>query len=140
MINAPAPITGGINCPPVEAAASTAAANFAGKPALRINGIVMTPVETVFATEEPDTEPINPEPNTATNPGPPTKRPAAQRASSIIKSPAPDLTKKAPNRMNIKTNVQEIRAIAPNIPSPEKNERNITVSRLSPAKPNIPSM
>ena len=55
-------MTGGISCPPVEAAASTPAAKRAGNPALRINGMVMTPVDTVLATEEPDTEPIKPEP------------------------------------------------------------------------------
>jgi len=103
MINAPAPITGGISWPPVEAAASTPAAKRAGKPAFRINGMVITPVDTVFATLEPETDPIRPEANTATKPGPPTNRPAAQRANSIIKSPAPDFTKNAPNRINMNT-------------------------------------
>ena len=103
MINAPAPITGGINWPPVDAAASTPAAKRAGKPALRISGMVITPVDTVLATLEPDTDPIRPDAKTATKPGPPTNRPAAQRASSIIKSPAPDLTRKAPKRINMNT-------------------------------------
>ena len=94
---------GGINAPPVEAAASTPAANWAGNPERFIIGIVMTPVETTFATADPDTDPIRPEPTTATMPAPPTKRPARQRASLTMKSPAPDLSRKEPNRMNMKT-------------------------------------
>jgi hypothetical protein len=57
---------GGINCPPVDAAASTPAANLGVNPDRVIIGIVITPVDTVVATAEPDTDPIRPEPMTAT--------------------------------------------------------------------------
>ncbi len=94
---------GGMSCPPVEAAASTPAENLAGKPARFIKGMVTTPVEAVLATAEPEIVPISPEAITATRPGPPTIFPATARAKSITKSPAPDRSKKAPNRMNINT-------------------------------------
>ncbi|CSC69947.1 Uncharacterised protein [Vibrio cholerae] len=84
MMNAPAPITGGMSCPPVEAAASTPAAKRAGKPAFFIMGMVITPVETVFATLDPDTDPIKPEASTAIKPGPPTTLPAAARDTSMM--------------------------------------------------------
>ena len=138
MINAPAPITGGINWPPVDAAASMPAANRAGKPALRIKGIVMTPVETVLATEEPETEPIKPDPNTATKPGPPIILLARERDKSMMKSPAPDFTRNAPKRMNMKTKLHEIREIEPNMPSVLKKLRYMSVSRLKPGKVNMP--
>ena len=50
-------MTGGMSCPPVDAAASTPAANLGVSPERTIIGIVMTPVETVVATAEPETEP-----------------------------------------------------------------------------------
>ena len=65
MTNAPAPMTGGMSCPPVEAA------NRGENPERVIIGIVSTPVETVVATADPDTDPIRPEPTTATWPAPP---------------------------------------------------------------------
>ncbi len=66
MTKAPAPMMGGMICPPVEAAASTAAANFGRKPARCIIGMVMTPVAATFATVEPEMVPISAEPITAT--------------------------------------------------------------------------
>ena len=48
---------GGIICPPVEAAASTAPANSPGYPVFFIIGMVTEPVVTVLPTEEPDTMP-----------------------------------------------------------------------------------
>ena len=85
-----------------------------------IIGIVITPVETVVATAEPDTEPMRPEPMTATCPAPPWYRPATPRATVTMKSPAPDFSRNAPNRMNMKTNVDEMFATMPNMPSPLK--------------------
>ena len=140
MMKAPAPITGGINCPPVDAAASIPAAKRAGKPAFCINGIVMTPVDTVFATDEPDTDPIKPEPKTATKPGPPTILLAAARDNSMMKSPAPDLTRKAPNKINMKTKLHEIREIEPNIPSVLKKLLYKRVSKLNPGKEKGPEI
>lgn len=66
MTNAPAPMTGGMSCPPVDAAATTPAANRGVNPERTIIGMVMTPVETVVATADPDTDPMSPDPNTAT--------------------------------------------------------------------------
>ena len=60
MMKAPAPMTGGISGPPVEAAASTPAAKRGVKPARFISGMVITPVVTTLATEEPEIEPIRP--------------------------------------------------------------------------------
>jgi hypothetical protein len=107
---------GGMSWPPVEAEASTPAANLAGKPARFISGMVMTPVETVLATAEPEIVPVSAEPSTATKPGPPTSRPATARARSMTKAPAPERTRKAPNSTNMKTKVALIRAIEPNMP------------------------
>ncbi len=101
MMKAPAPMIGGISWPPVDAAASTPAANRGAKPARFISGMVITPVVTTFATEEPEIEPISPDPSTATWPGPPTNRPAAARARSITNSPAPERSRKAPNSTNM---------------------------------------
>ncbi len=114
MTKAPAPMIGGINWPPVDAAASTPAANCAGKPARFIIGMVMTPVETVLAIAEPEMVPVSPEAITATSPGPPITRPATARDMAMTKSPAPERTRKAPNRMNMKTKVTEIWAMLPN--------------------------
>jgi hypothetical protein len=50
MMKAMAPITGGINCPPVPAAASIPAATLGGIPVETIIGIVMLPI--VAASEE----------------------------------------------------------------------------------------
>ena len=70
--------------------------------------MVITPVETVFATAEPDTEPIKPEPTTATRPAPPVNLPARHCANRTIKSPAPDLRRNDPKIMNMKTKVDDI--------------------------------
>ena len=53
-----------------------------------------TPVETVVATADPDTEPIRPEPPTATKPAPPRNRPASDPARSRA---APTVPAAAPN-------------------------------------------
>ena len=44
-------MTGGISCPPVEAAASTAPAKFLCYPSFLIMGMVKLPVPTTLATE-----------------------------------------------------------------------------------------
>ena len=70
IMKAAAPITGGMICPPVEAAASTAPAKYGLYPVFFIRGMVNAPVVTVFATELPDTDPINPLATTAVIAGP----------------------------------------------------------------------
>ena len=56
-MNATAPIIGGVNCPPLEAAASTAPAKEFLKPCLFIIGMVKTPVPTTLATGLPEIVP-----------------------------------------------------------------------------------
>ncbi|MDC0178834.1 TRAP transporter large permease subunit, partial [Woeseiaceae bacterium] len=116
ITNAPAPIIGGIICPPVEAAVSTPAANLGENPDRIIMGMVIMPVETVVVIAEPDIEPIKPEPTTATCPAPPWKRPAILFAILTMNSPTPDLSRKEPNKINMNTNVDEMFATIPNIP------------------------
>ena len=110
-------MTGGIRAPPVDAAASTPAANLPENPERFIIGIVITPIETVLATADPDIEPIKPEPITDTSPAPPVKRRVINCATCTIKSPAPDFSRKEPKIMNINTKVEEIWAVSPNMPS-----------------------
>ena len=71
MMNTAAPITGGMICPPVDAVASTAAANFGLKPTFFMSGIVNEPEVTALATEEPVTVPCMAEATTAAFAGPP---------------------------------------------------------------------
>src|SRR5690625_60955 len=57
MMNAAAPMIGGMIWPPVEAVASVAAATCGRNPAFFMIGMVNEPEATVLATEEPDTMP-----------------------------------------------------------------------------------
>ncbi len=57
MTNAAAPITGGMIWPPVEATASTAAANGGRNPVRFISGMVIGPSTITLATALPDTVP-----------------------------------------------------------------------------------
>ena len=108
---------GGINWPPVEDAASTPPAKVGLNPAFFISGMVITPVEAVLATAEPEIVPVRPDAMTATMPGPPTSLPATARAMLMTKSPAPDRRRNAPKMMKRNTKVDEIRAMVPNIAS-----------------------
>lgn len=98
----------------MELDASTAPAKRPGNPARFIMGMVMTPVEAVLATADPEMVPVRPEASTATSPGPPTNRPAAARDRSMMYSPAPERTRNAPKIMNRKTYVELMLAIVPN--------------------------
>ena len=62
---------GGINCPFVEAATSIAPALTAGKPILRITGMVKVPVVTTLAMEEPEMVPVKPDAKMEAFAGPP---------------------------------------------------------------------
>ena len=70
-----------------------------------------------MAPADPEMVPVTPDAHTATRPGPPTNLPAMARARFMTKSPAPERSRKAPKRMNMKTKVDEILAMVPNIPS-----------------------
>ena len=80
ITNAPAPISGGMICPPVEATASMAPARLRLKPRRFIRGMVSTPVLVTLATVLPFTMPMKALPNTATMPAPPRMRPPMRMA------------------------------------------------------------
>ncbi len=71
---------GGTNAPPELAAASIPPAIADGNPDRFINGIVNVPVVAVFATAEPDNDPIIPLLSTATFAGAPTLEPNTRLA------------------------------------------------------------
>ena len=83
MMNAAAPMIGGINWPLVLAATSMAPALIPGKPIRFIRGIVKVPVVTVLAILDPFTMPVNPLASTAALAGPPRNRPSAEKASCV---------------------------------------------------------
>ena len=105
MINAAAPMMGGMICPPVEVAASTAPANSLENPSRFIIGMVNTPSVTVLATEDPEMVPNKAEDNTETFAGPPAVHPAMAMAMSIKNFPRPVFMVKMPNRTKWKTKV-----------------------------------
>ena len=87
--NAAAPIIGGIICPPVDAAASTAPAKFFSYPNFFIMGMVNAPLPTTFATELPEIVPSSALESTATFAGPPDAQPAIAFAISMKNFPSP---------------------------------------------------
>ncbi len=91
---------GGINWPPVEATASTAAANGGLKPVRFISGIVIGPSTITLATALPETVPNSDELTTATLPGPPAWWPVSAIAKSMNSWPVPLRSMKAPNSTN----------------------------------------
>ena len=97
---AAAPIIGGIICPPVEEAASTAPANSGLYPVSFIIGIVTLPVVTVLPTDDPETIPQSAEDITATFAGPPAVFPASLLANAINRSAILVFERKVPNRIN----------------------------------------
>ena len=76
ITKAPAPIKGGMICPPEDATASTAAANALGYPRRVIAGSVNEPVDATFAEAEPEIEPKRAEESTETFAAPPFSFPA----------------------------------------------------------------
>src|SRR4030065_173773 len=96
IIKATAPMTGGINCPPVEATASTAPANLAGYPVFFIKGMVNAPVVATLAVGEPEIDPKKPLATTATLAGPPAVHPARDKAKRINHIPPPDSSRSWP--------------------------------------------
>ncbi len=112
---------GGINCPLVDAATSTAPATWGWKPTFFIKGIVMAPVVTVLAMDDPEMEPIAHEATTAALAGPPLNLPMRAKERLIRYSPAPVFSRNAPNRTNRKTKVAETLRGTPQRPSPDIN-------------------
>ena len=97
--NAAAPMIGGMICPPVDEAASTAPAKSPGKPVSFIMGMVTEPVVTVLPTEEPETIPQRALEITETFAGPPVAEPARALAHWIKNSEIPVASRKAPKMM-----------------------------------------
>ena len=90
-------------CPPVEAAASTPAANAGRNPDFLITGMVMTPVETTLEMAAPDRVPNSADEATAACAAPPVKRPVKRFAIFIKTSPAPEAINTAPKMIKIRT-------------------------------------
>ncbi len=89
MMKAEAPITGGINCPPVDPTASIAAERVLVKPDLTMVGIVTMPTASTFDTALPEIIPNSAEPTTAILAAPPRKWPIAAIEMSAKKSAPP---------------------------------------------------
>ena len=89
MMKAAAPITGGINWPPVEPTDSIAAARYGVKPDLIMAGMVTMPTASTFDTALPEIMPNSAEPTTAILAAPPRNRHIADMARSEKKSAPP---------------------------------------------------
>ena len=100
ITKAAAPITGGMICPPVEATASTAAANGGRNPERFISGIVIGPSTITLATALPETVPNSADDTTDTLPGPPAVCPVSDSAKSMKSLPVPFFSMRAPNGTN----------------------------------------
>lgn len=75
---------------------------------------------TALATELPDIDPIIPEETTAALAGPPLKEPTSDIEKSINIRPAPDTSRKAPNKTKINTYWAETVRGVPKMPSLDK--------------------
>ena len=117
ITNAAAPMTGGMICPPVDATASTAAANGGRKPLRFMSGIVIGPSTSTFATALPEIVPNRLELTTATLPGPPALRPVSARANSMKSCPTPVRSMKVPKRTNRITYPADTPSVGPKMPS-----------------------
>jgi len=100
MTNAAAPMTGGMICPPVDATASTAAANGGRNPVRFISGIVIGPSTMTLATALPDTVPNSADETIATLPGPPAVWPVSDIEKSMNSWPVPLRSMNEPNSTN----------------------------------------
>ena len=74
---------GGVNCPFVDEATSTAPAFSAEKPTRFIRGMVKVPVITTLAIEEPEIMPFIAEDTTAALAGPPRRWPSSEKATMV---------------------------------------------------------
>ena len=97
MTKAVAPITGGINTPPVEAQASTPPAKERLIPIRRMAGIDSTPVVSTLLITLPLMEPISPLEKIDTLAGPPRTCPSSANARLIKNLPPPLFCSTTPN-------------------------------------------
>ena len=116
MMKAPAPMTGGIICPPLLAAASAAPAMWGLSPMRFISGIVNVPVVTTLPEALPDTVPMSALDPTAARPAPARILPNNPRAKFTKNRPAPDSCKNAPRIRNMMMNVAEMTTRKPSTP------------------------
>ena len=116
MMKAAAPITGGINCPPVEPTDSMAAARYGVKPDLTMVGMVTIPTASTLLTALPEIMPNNAEPTTAILAAPPRKRPMAAIEISAKKSAPPVRASTCPRMVNGMTTITATCRIAPMAP------------------------
>ena len=107
---------GGVNWPPVEAAASTAPANSFLYPARFIIGIVIVPVVATLAMADPLIMPISPDAMTATLAGPPAVIPTSAMEKSLINLENPEYFKKEPSRTKRNIYVADTPAPVPRSP------------------------
>ena len=98
MMNAPAPMIGGMSWPPVLAAASIAPAKKGLKPDRFMSGMVKVPVVTTLATALPDSDPMKALAAAAVLAGPPRVLPATRSARLMRRLPPPATSSTAPNR------------------------------------------
>ena len=82
-----------------------------------IIGIVKVPVVTVFAIEDPEINPVIPEPKIAAFAGPPLIFPTIAKAKSKKYFPPPAVYKSAPNKTNKKIKSTDTPMGIPNIAS-----------------------
>ena len=83
-------------------------------------GIVSEPVDTTFATAEPEIVPNSADDTTETLAGPPTKRPATTVETSTNRRPSPIFCATAPNSTKWNTTVETTQSGMPNMPSAGK--------------------
>lgn len=100
MINADAPITGGMTVPPVDAAASIPPATAGRYPVRIIMGIVIFPVIATLADAEPEMLAVIKLAPTAAFAPPPARVPRKDRHIFVKKSDAPDRIRNTPNTRN----------------------------------------
>ena len=113
-------MTGGVICPPVEAAASIPPANLGEKPRDFISGMVKVPVPTTLAAADPENVPNIADDTTAACAGPPRSRRVATSAIFSSASAAPVAWITTPNRMKITTfwiMIDSANPIAPDVSS-----------------------
>src|SRR5690606_11956120 len=103
MMNATAPMTGGISCPPVDATASIAAAECGLYPALRMRGMVITPVDRTLETALPEIVPKRLEAMIEIFAEPPRDWPMAAEDNSVKNVEPPERNSSAPNKRNAMT-------------------------------------
>ena len=134
--NAAAPITGGNNCPPVEATASIAAALCAGYPLRLIMGMVTTPVDITLATALPEMEPKIADAITAIFMAPPRKPPISMSDTSVKNLAPPTRLSVTPNKTKAITTVHAICSGMPRMPFASKDKYDAILSHgwARPAK------